>query len=312
MTTLTRPAARIAGLGAATLVLGYGASRYYDFRILPLATAHAESLPSDAKAALKKLPWKGFTELELESAEIVNHNVKRLTFALPEKDSVTGLAPVTSLLTQHTPEGAFIPVFRPYTPISANDEPGQVTFLIKRYPGGKGSGKMHSLVPGDTIKFKPLHEYDYKPNQHSHVTFIAGGSGITPIYQLTNAILNNPEDKTKITLVYANNTEEDILLRHEFDALQRKFPARFQKVFTVKKKTSEDTDSVETGYVTKELLQKVIPARTKDESVKVLVSGPPPMTESIAGAKGGFGWTQGSLGGILKELGYKSEEVHKF
>ncbi|RMZ83074.1 hypothetical protein DV738_g1286, partial [Chaetothyriales sp. CBS 135597] len=309
MSAFTRPAVRVAGIGATALVLGYGVSHYYLGRdTLALSTAHAESVSSDAKGP-KVLAWKGFTELKLESAETVNHNVKRLTFALPDKDSVTGLAPVTSLLTQHTPEGAFIPVFRPYTPISANDEPGHVTFLVKRYPGGKGSGKMHSLVPGDTIKFKPLHEFDYKPNQYSHLTLIAGGSGITPIYQLTNAILSNPEDKTRITLLYANNTEEDILLRHEFDALERKFPGRFHKVFTVKQKTSGDSSpAVETGYITKELLQKVVPARGKDERVKVLVSGPPPMTESIAGAKGGFGWTQGSLGGILKELGYKSEE----
>ncbi|RMD39848.1 hypothetical protein DV735_g5277, partial [Chaetothyriales sp. CBS 134920] len=311
MTTLARPAVRIAGLGATALVLGYGATHYLGREPLGLPTAHAESVSSEAKGP-KKLAWKGFTELKLESAETVNHNVKRLTFSLPDKDAVTGLAPVTSLLTQHTPEGAFIPVFRPYTPISANDEPGQVTFLIKRYPGGKGSGKMHSLVPGDTIKFKPLHEFDYKPNQYSHMTLIAGGSGITPIYQLTNAILNNPEDKTRITLVYANNTEEDILLRHEFDAIERKFPGRFQKVLTVKQKASGDGSRVETGYITKELLQKVVPARAQDERVKVLVSGPPAMTESIAGAKGGFGWTQGSLGGILKELGYKSDEVHKF
>lgn len=29
---------------------------------------------------------------------------------------------LASLLTRHTPEGAFIPVFRPYTPVSDNGE----------------------------------------------------------------------------------------------------------------------------------------------------------------------------------------------
>src|ERR1700742_3546484 len=76
-----------------------------------------------------------------------------------------------SLLTRHTPEGAFIPVFRPYTPVSANgkshfllgricanraDQPGYVTFMIKKYPNGKGSVKMSSLTPGDSMLFKPL------------------------------------------------------------------------------------------------------------------------------------------------------------
>jgi NAD(P)H-flavin reductase len=161
------------------------------------------------------------------------------------------------------------------------------------------------------MKFKPLHEFDYKPNQYSAVTCIAGGSGITPIYQLTRAILDNPADKTKISLVYANNSEADILLRKEFDELAQKYPDRFQRVYTVNK-TNAGSSGVETGYVTREMLAKVMPHKLSQSNVKILVSGPPAMTESIAGAKGGFGWTQGSVGGILSELGYTKEEVHKF
>ena len=178
--------------------------------------------------------------------------------------------------------------------------------MIKRYPGGKGSGKMHSLVPGDRMKFKPLEEFVYKPNQYSQMTFIAGGSGITPIYQLTQTILQNSADKTKISLIYANNTPEDILLREEFDELERKFPGRFQKLYTVSKNGKDE--GLFEGYVTKEMVQKA----TGSKADKVLVSGPPAMTEAIAGAKGGFGWTQGSIGGILKELGYENDQVHKF
>lgn len=184
--------------------------------------------------------------------------------------------------------------------------------MVKKYPNGKGSGKMHSLVPGDSMSFKTLHEYDYKPNQYSAMTFIVGGSGITPIYQLTNAILRNPDDKTKLVLVYANNTEQDILLRSEFDELEMKYPGRFSATYTVNKASSEKDAKVRVGYVTKEMLMDAMPNREGEKAVKVLVSGPPPMTESVAGAKGGFGWTQGSVGGILKEMGYTKEDVHKF
>lgn len=184
--------------------------------------------------------------------------------------------------------------------------------MIKRYEGGKGSGKMHSLVPGDTMKFKPLEEFTYKPNEFSHMTFIAGGSGITPIYQLTNAILDNPADKTKISLVYANNSEQDILLKEQIDNLEQKFPGRFQKLYVVSKPSSDGDGKYEKGYVTKDMLKKIMPSKMNEQNVKVLVSGPPAMTESIAGAKSFGGWRQGSLGGILKELGYVSDEVHKF
>lgn len=340
MSTFIRPTLRTAAFTVAGAGIAYQGCRYYYDASSFLREAHAESMPSDAKAALKKMEWKGFTELKLESAEMYNHNVKKLTFALPDDQTVTGISPISthhksqsegdladeclaSLLTQHTPEGAWIPVFRPYTPVSPNgslkspcfglnfanldpDQPGKVTFMVKRYPGGKGSGKMHSLVPGDTMKFKPLHELDYKPNEYSHMTFIAGGSGITPIYQLAHAILLNPADSTKICLIYANNKPADILLREEFDDLERKYPKRFQKLFIVSK--DGDQEGLPQGYVTKDMIQTA----TLGKSDKVLVSGPPAMIEAVAGSKGGFGWTQGSIGGILKELGYTKEQVHKF
>ncbi|EXJ92406.1 hypothetical protein A1O3_00957 [Capronia epimyces CBS 606.96] len=312
MAAYLRPSLKVAGAAAAGASVAYVGHQYWNTTSFFFSTAHAESLPSDSQAALKKVQWKGFTELKLQSAESVNHNVRRLTFALPDDQSITGLPPITSLLTRHTPEGAWVPVFRPYTPISDNDQAGTVTFMVKKYPNGKGSGKMHSLKPGDTLLFKPLHEFDYKPNQFSAVTLIAGGSGITPLYQLTRAILNNPDDKTKIALVYANNSEEDILLKNEFDELAQKYPGRFTRLYTVSKTTPQNEGLYEKGYVTKELLSKVIPPRSTGGQTKVLVSGPPPMVESVAGAKGGFGWTQGSLGGVLKELGYTKEEVHKF
>lgn len=158
--------------------------------------------------------------------------------------------------------------------------------------------------------FKPLNELDYKPNEFKSMLFVAGGSGITPIYQLTRAILNNPEDKTKISLVYANNTEEDILLRKEFEDLEKQYPGRFQKIFTVSKINSGSEGTLEKGYVTKALIGKIWPG--KEPGQKVLVSGPPAMTEAVAGAKGMAGWTQGSIGGVLKELGYSGNDVHKF
>lgn len=162
------------------------------------------------------------------------------------------------------------------------------------------------------MKFKPLAEFEYKPNEFSHMTFIAGGSGITPIYQLTRAIFRNPEDKTKVALLYANNSEEDVLLKKEFDELAQKYPDRFTRIYTVSKTSSEGDGTYEKGYINKAMLSKVMPNKMAERNVKVLVSGPPAMIESIAGAKGMAGWTQGSLGGILGELGYKKDDVHKF
>jgi cytochrome-b5 reductase len=40
--------------------------------------------------------------------------------------------------------------------------------------------------------------------RHEAVGLIAGGTGITPMYQLIKAIFKNPNDKTKVSLVYGN------------------------------------------------------------------------------------------------------------
>ena len=61
---------------------------------------------------------------------------------------------------------------------------------------------------------------------------IAGGSGITPMFQVAQGILRNPLDATKVFLVYANVTEEDILLRRELDAWARDHRARFKVYFS--------------------------------------------------------------------------------
>ena len=51
---------------------------------------------------------------------------------------------------------------------------------------------------------------------------IAGGSGLTPMLQVAQEITRNPEDKTEVTLVYANVSEDDILLKRELDDMARK------------------------------------------------------------------------------------------
>lgn len=53
---------------------------------------------------------------------------------------------------------------------------------------------------------------------------LAGGTGVTPMYQVANAILKNPADKTKITLLFANVSADDILIEDELTNLQALSP----------------------------------------------------------------------------------------
>lgn len=68
------------------------------------------------------------------------------------------------------------PVIRPYTPISPSNAPGELTFLIKKYPQGLASVHIHSLKPGDTLSIKgPISKFPYK-GQRSSRPFITANT----------------------------------------------------------------------------------------------------------------------------------------
>ncbi|KAH6988892.1 oxidoreductase NAD-binding domain-containing protein [Ilyonectria sp. MPI-CAGE-AT-0026] len=243
-----------------------------------------------------------FVSLRLEDSEVVNHNTKRLRFKLPHEDSISGLTLTSAVLTVSWPKGRWLPVARPYTPVSAIDEPGFLDLLVKRYPDGKQSVHLHSLTPGQSLLFAAaLQGFQWKPNSFPHVTLIAGGSGITPIYQLTQGILGNAEDKTTITLVYGANSDQDILLKKEFEQFENKFPGRFKAVYTVSHPV--EGSPFRRGYVDKKLLEEVALPPENGET-KVFVCGPPAMERSLIGKKGVLG--------LLEQLGYRKDQVHTF
>lgn len=171
------------------------------------------------------------------------------------------------------------------------------------------SEHFHSMEPQQRLDFKgPIPKLPYEPNKYKHVALIAGGTGITPMYQVARAIFNNPADKTKVTLVFANVAEEDILLKREFEELENTYPQRFRAFYVLNNPPKEWRGSK--GMIDKELLKTVLP-EPKTEDIKVLVCGPPPMYKAISGAKKSPA-DQGELDGILKELGYQKDQVYKF
>ena len=187
---------------------------------------------------------------------------------------------------------------------------------------------LHNMAPDQRLDFKgPLLKYEWTPNKHNHIALIAGGTGITPMYQLAKEIFKNGEDKTKVTLVFGNVNEEDILLKKEWAELENTYPQRL-RVFYVLDNKPRDGGWASEGRVTKELLKTVLP-EPKEENIKVFVCGPPrkfgsffwewgkrctdggvAMYKAISGNKVSPK-DQGELTGFLKELGYNKDQVFK-
>jgi len=203
-------------------------------------------------------------------------------------------------------------VMRPYTPINPH-ELGVLNLMIKNYPEkGTMSKHIHSKKVGHTIDIKgPLPKIKYEPGKYSNIGLIAGGTGITPMLQIIEEISSNPEDDTRVVLMYANLSKKDILLKERFDALQEKNP-NFDVVYLIeddKDWDASDKQLHEKGRVTKDFIQKYLPP--PEEGNQILVCGPDGMMEVITGPKA-KDLSQGELTGMLKELNYEKDNVYKF
>ncbi|GJN92318.1 hypothetical protein Rhopal_005348-T1 [Rhodotorula paludigena] len=274
------------------------------------SAGNAQGMKKDEAGAVKvegdaALSPKEFRDFELTEVIPYNHNTSRFIFSLPDGTS-SGLTVASALVTKAAKEGECLndkgkPVIRPYTPVTAPDVEGKLELLVKHYNGGAFTEYLFKLKPGDKISMKgPIPKHPWKPNQYESVAMIAGGSGITPMWQVMQAIDANPEDKTKVTLLFSNVTEADILLRKEFEDLAARKPEQFSVQFVLDKPPKGWAGP--TGYVDGDLvtraLEKFGTTPDQKDKIKVFVCGPPGQVKALAGAK--------------KELGYTKEQVYKF
>lgn len=169
---------------------------------------------------------------------------------------------------------------RPYTPISLPDSVGFFDLLVKTYPSGTISVFLAEMKVGEYADFKgPRGTFEYALNAYKSIGMIAGGTGITPMYQVIRHILEDPADKTSVGLIYANDNEDDILLRKELEALAAEHPDRFKIWYTLANPPSKW--AYDTGFVTPDMIAKHCPK--PGPRTKIMMCGPPPMTAAMRG-----------------------------
>jgi len=118
----------------------------------------------------------------------------------------------------------------------------------------------------------------YRPGLVREFGMIAGGTGITPMLQIVRAILKNHSDRTKISLIFANVNEEDILLRSDLEQLAQDEKDRF-KLYLVLNNPPAEGWKGGVGFVTEEMIKEHCPKPAKD--IKILMCGPPPMISGM-------------------------------
>lgn len=225
-----------------------------------------------------------FQEFPLILKTVLSHNSAVYRFGLPRPNDVLGLP-----IGQHISISANIngkDVVRLYTPTLTDAEKGYFDLLIKLYPQGNISKYVLELQIGDTIKVRgPKGFFTYTPNMVEHFGMVAGGTGITPMYQIITAIARNPDDKTKVTLLYGSVSELDILLKEELDAIALANPNI--EVYHVLNQPPEGwTGGV--GFINEEMMKDKLPHASA--TLQLLLCGPPPMTSAVKRAAVDLGW----------------------
>ncbi|KAJ6094251.1 hypothetical protein N7467_003096 [Penicillium canescens] len=211
----------------------------------------------------------------VEKTELAS-NVYRFVFALPTQTSVLGLP-----IGQHVAIRANIngtTVTRSYTPTSNNTDRGRIELVIKCYPDGQLSGQyLAHLELGDEVEFRgPKGSMRYSKGLCKKIGMVAGGTGITPMYQLIRAICENDTDTTEVSLIYANRSEADILLRAELERFARLYPKNFKLWYLVD--SAPEGWAYGSGYVDQEVLKARLPGSAED--TKIMLCGPPGMVNA--------------------------------
>uniref|UniRef100_A0A7S2QRW4 NADH-cytochrome b5 reductase n=1 Tax=Norrisiella sphaerica TaxID=552664 RepID=A0A7S2QRW4_9EUKA len=275
-----------------------------------LARAYISDLRSDPRSPL--YPYKPicflddeWKSLPLRDVRQATQNSKLFQFELPDDEALH--LPVCACLLVKAPgageKGS--DVVRPYTPVSEEGREGSFDLLVKVYEHGKASQYLHNLQPGQEVEFKHTSanvKVQY-PFGKKSIIMLAGGTGITPMYQALQSIFKYDEhdNDLEVTLLYGNKTEEDIMLREELEALQKKFSNRFSVVHILSESGNEKWDG-DTGFVDAEKIREYCPRPSDD--MKVFVCGPPPMYDLLCGPR-----EDDEVTGALKELGYGSGVV---
>lgn len=162
---------------------------------------------------------------------------------------------------------------KPFSISTSPTERGFIEFT-KKLTGHPFSKRLDALKVGDTATIEaPFGNFTFD-GESDRIGLLSGGVGITPLRSIcrfcTDMRLN-----TKVTLLYGNRTEEDIIFRQELELMQQK-NSNLKVVFTLAE--TEPTWKGYTGNVVAEMVKKEVP----DYSETVYyICGPPAMVQAM-------------------------------
>jgi ferredoxin-NADP reductase len=161
------------------------------------------------------------------------------------------------------------------------------SITVKRVEGGVLSNWLHDNVQvGDVLRATPaLGRFTIEPDASAsrHCVMVAGGVGITPVLSMAETLLRE-EGNSRVTLLYGNRSEGEIIFRDRLEALATEFEGRFDVVLALDDAPTGWTGIA--GALSGERVAEALGDRVVDEW---FVCGPEPMMDGVVAALGAAG-----------------------
>ncbi|GAB2983760.1 FAD-binding oxidoreductase [Amycolatopsis acidiphila] len=179
------------------------------------------------------------------------------------------------------------PVRRAY---SASSAPGasRLEVTVKQVQGGRFSTHVHrNLRAGDRLSVRgPSGAFHTDPAAAQDVVLVAAGSGVTPMMSMIRTLLAAPA-AGRITLLYSNRSEEEVIFANELLRLEKENPERLSVTHVLTQEHGRlDAAGVRTW------LTELRPP----EDARYYLCGPEALMDTVQG--------------VLIELGVPDDRVH--
>jgi ferredoxin-NADP reductase len=159
---------------------------------------------------------------------------------------------------------------------SFSSSPSEKNYIefTKKLSDSEFSSILKKLTTNDWVKIDaPYGKFTFI-GEHKKIALLAGGIGITPFRSISR-YFTDKQLKTKITLIYGNRTEKDIVFKKEFEEMQKQ-NNNLKTVFTINK-NNNNWKGV-TGFINGEMIKKEI----ADYKERIFyLCGPPGMVKVL-------------------------------
>ena len=284
-----------------------------------MPTYHIGTLSSSAQTAITNGPVpsedsapspvflnsRQWLNAPLISKRLVSSDTAIFTFQLQHPEQTLGLPTGQHIMVRLRDPLTKEAIIRSYTPISETSRQGTLEVLIKLYldtaanPGGAMSKALHALPMGSDVEFKgPIGKFEYLGHGRCAISgserkvkkfaMICAGSGVTPIFQVFRAVMQDKEDKTRCTVLNGNRNEDDILCRDDIEGLLQRNRHKGSVIYTLTKPPWGWEGR--RGRIAKELIREGFGEGDKD--TLVLVCGPEPLEKCVLKAMKELGWDE--------------------